>query len=395
MDAQIAIIGGGVSGITTGIALQLLGCRTTCYAEYLVDESAPADPRFASLYPAASVIPHSVESDKIDRLFPVSDKIFDVLWQKNVPSIKKHRHFEVFEFEKEIPAYARGMQHFEPVTQNSTGNIPMRDKALRSQGWMFDCLVTEWPQYMHQLYEWYRASGGAVRRGRLEPDDIEGLEQDLVINCCGIWSPDLFEDPGSGRPYLVRGHLLHAKDAPIVVGEDGKIPSYNYTPLPEIYSGPDGQPTDVYCYPRSNGWIIGGSRQPGVLDENGQWKGREHTEHIEIDGISIPKGLYEVNRAVCGHFLGIDIGSFKDIDAKIGYRYVRSTNEEGLRLEESAEYGKKIFHNYGHGGAGITLSWGCALEVVTMLGKYTGEGNVPSMDDRVLARLQEEMLQHL
>jgi D-amino-acid oxidase len=29
--------------------------------------------------------------------------------------------------------------------------------------------------------------------------------------------------------------------------------------------------------------------------------------------------------------------------------------------------GKRIIHNYGHGGAGVTLSWGCADEIVEMI----------------------------
>ena len=38
-----------------------------------------------------------------------------------------------------------------------------------------------------------------------------------------------------------------------------------------------------------------------------------------------------------------------------------------IRLEEESIKDKKIIHNYGHGGAGVTLSWGCADEVVKLL----------------------------
>jgi D-amino-acid oxidase len=44
----------------------------------------------------------------------------------------------------------------------------------------------------------------------------------------------------------------------------------------------------------------------------------------------------------------------------VGLRPVRPS----VRLEaEALGGGRRLLHNYGHGGAGVTLSWGCALDV--------------------------------
>ncbi len=54
------------------------------------------------------------------------------------------------------------------------------------------------------------------------------------------------------------------------------------------------------------------------------------------------------------------------LDVYCGVRPVRST----VRVEaEQVAPGRLLVHNYGHGGAGITLSWGCAEEVVKLVEK--------------------------
>jgi D-amino-acid oxidase len=46
----------------------------------------------------------------------------------------------------------------------------------------------------------------------------------------------------------------------------------------------------------------------------------------------------------------------------VGLRPVRPS----VRLEaEALPGGRVLWHNYGHGGAGVTLSWGCAAELTS------------------------------
>ena len=45
---------------------------------------------------------------------------------------------------------------------------------------------------------------------------------------------------------------------------------------------------------------------------------------------------------------------------------LRPHRDAGFVLKTDKLDDKLLIHNYGHGGAGVTLSWGCAAEVVRM-----------------------------
>jgi hypothetical protein len=135
-------------------------------------------------------------------------------------------------------------------------------------------------------------------------------------------------------------------------------------------------PSDVYFYPIGDKWIWGGSRQEGILNKKGCWEGLEYYQTTKIDNIDIPKPIIELNKEILNHSFGFDIQSTEDIRAFIGYRYSRKHTKHGLRIEAEERYGKNIIHNYGHGGAGVTLSWGCALKVLHLIDKITNRINL-------------------
>ena len=373
MNRKISIIGGGISGITTALTLQLLGNKTTIYAEYLVDDKAPEDPKFASLYPAASIIPHSVQSDKVDEMFPLSQQVFEFLLEQKIPGMQLNRHYEIFEEERKDPSYAPFLKNYARIDPNAN-DLPRRPGAPRLSGWSFDCLFTEWPTYIEKLYKWYKRAGGKIIQKRIAKEEISQIESELIVNCSGIWSPDLFED--SEERWISKGHLIHIKDAPLLRDSAGHIPSYNYTPGKKHYADNEGNAADVYFYPRSNGWILGGSRQHGLAGDHDMLKGKGTGKTISIDGISMPQQIYMLNREILQNTYGIDAGQFNDLSARTGYRYIRKREGPGLRLESTTEYGKTIFHNYGHGGSGVTLSWGCAVYMAGMIEDATDSSTV-------------------
>jgi D-amino-acid oxidase len=53
------------------------------------------------------------------------------------------------------------------------------------------------------------------------------------------------------------------------------------------------------------------------------------------------------------------------VQVKVGLRPYRP--EVRLEAEEFQNGTKCIIHNYGHGGSGWTLAWGCAMEVCELV----------------------------
>ena len=426
---SVAIIGGGISGLTTATLLQLSGYKTHIYAQELPTTEvlqSHQSPQFASLHAAASVLPHSVQTPKTNYWTAISQEYFRILAFTARYGVREQTHYEIFEQPfLEAPDYSRFLRNFEQLTNTDLlhEGVPRRPAADSASGWRFDVLFCEAPEYIAYLYELYRALGGTVSLLNSGPSKCSiaeylKLDYQYYVNCTGhgasrfLSTNDVFDiddrpnlpnyEPLNDmhEPRFLRGHYLRVDIKQPFTDAQGRFFSYNYTPTAAVYSTATGAPADVYCYPRSDCWILGGSRQfqDGPLDSSGAWTGEDTVSEQEIftgyDGkqIKLPAAIFSLNdelleRLTQGRLSLRRLRSDRpdSILPGIGLRFQRSGNTESVRVACSRVHvgtEKYVLHNYGHGGSGFALSWGCAFDLLKLLDQMTDRRYSPAKPRR-------------
>jgi D-amino-acid oxidase len=144
---------------------------------------------------------------------------------------------------------------------------------------------------------------------------------DLVINCAGIGARELVHDtnlePHRGQVAIVP----RIKDLPYAVVCDD-------APL-------------MYAIPRTNDCVFGGTN--------------DLSDDLTVDSATTARIV-----AACSRTLEIEKPNV--LTERVGLRPFRKS---GVRIERARLHdGRTVVHNYGHGGAGFTLSWGCAAGVL-------------------------------
>ena len=188
-------------------------------------------------------------------------------------------------------------------------------------GWQFRAPVIEMQLYMPWLRSRVEALGGSFVQSFVE--DLSEVSGEVVVNCVGLGARELCGDE-EVRP--ARGQV-------IFIDQDPGIGHFDQQPE-----------TLTYTIPRSDITVLGGTAQ---VDDWGMDIRPEDDDLI----LSKVEALWpELDRS-------------RIIGGAVGLRPSRS--EVRLDVEYIGE--RKVVHNYGHGGAGVTLSWGCAEEVANLV----------------------------
>jgi len=182
-------------------------------------------------------------------------------------------------------------------------------------GLVFEAPVTEMPLYLRWLVSRLDELGGTLTRMALQslPEHA-----DVVVNASGLGARMMAQDTS----------VLPSRGQVVLVSQIGVERWWLDS------SGP------TYVIPRSDDIVVGGT------DDEGEW------ERTPSDVVA--KEILE--RAT---LLVPELGRAQVLGHRVGLRPARPS----VRLEREGN----VVHCYGHGGAGVTLSWGCADEVAALV----------------------------
>lgn len=187
--------------------------------------------------------------------------------------------------------------------------------------------LIETPLFMAYLMARVDALGGTVAQADVASLDEAARGFHAVVNCTGLGARELAQD---ARVHAVAGHV---------------IPFASRSDLPHVMDeAVDDLDAVCYVFPRRDLCVVGGSEVAGAGDA--------------VD----PALVDRIRRRALAL-----VPQLAALDAGPVYVGLRPGRDE-VRLEATrAADGTPVIHNYGHGGGGFTLCWGCAADVAEML----------------------------
>jgi D-amino-acid oxidase len=310
---DVLVIGAGVCGLTTGICLAEAGLSVT------IRTAAPPE-RTTSV--AAGAVWGMVRAGPPDR---------GLEWARTGLEVLSKLAAEPGTGVRMVSGHEVSRTPLEPYAWMTLlpGLRPCQEPELPdgfTHGWHYTAPLATMPVYLDYLRARFERAGGTLEVAAVRSlAELAGVAP-VVANCSGVYAHDLVPDPAV---VPVRGQV-------VIAANPG---------LEEFYINRDEEPPWItYMFPHGETVLLGGTNEEGSWDEEPK---SFISERIVAQCAAIDPRLRGVT--ILGHRVGL-----------------RPTRPE-IRLESEPLGGSVLWHNYGHGGAGISLSWGCAAEITAAI----------------------------
>jgi D-amino-acid oxidase len=319
---EVLIIGCGVSGLSSGVRLLEAGHRVRIWAEKLPPDTT-SNIAAAVWYPYKAY-PEDLVLGWGARAF----QVFQELAGQPETGVVMRDAIELLPAQSPDPWWAPAVPDFRHAT---------RDECLGryADGYAFSAPVIDMSIYLDYLMRRFQESGGAIEQRRVGGLDEALAGRPLVVNCAGLGARELLGDrelvPSRGQVVRIRAtrqwqsildHVILDDSDPVIV---------------------------TYIVPRIHDIVLGGTAI----------EGEESTEPDD----AITDAILARCAALVPELAALAPADIMSV--AVGLRPTRPT----IHLErEQITPERAVIHNYGHGGAGVTLSWGCAEEVARLVG---------------------------
>ena len=311
--SSVVVVGAGVIGLTAAWRLSEAGYAVRLWSR---------DDALATTSSVAAAIWYPFLAEPRDRVLGWSRRTFERLAElarEPGSGVRMQRVVEVFATAAPDLWWRTAVPHLERLPAHEVP--PPYAAAIR-----LEVPVCDVPIHLPWLIGELARRGVVVERRTVSSFDEAFAVADTVVNCTGLGAAELC---GDRELQPVRGQVL------LCAGAD----------VPTAWVD-DTSERPIYLIPRRDGVVVGGTAQVG-------------DPRLAAD----PADSQAILAAATRRFPQLRQADVRAV--RVGLRPYRSS----VRLEVVAlADGRRLVHDYGHGGSGWTLAWGCADEVVALLG---------------------------
>ncbi|HZB51446.1 MAG TPA: FAD-dependent oxidoreductase [Mycobacteriales bacterium] len=308
---RIVVVGGGVIGLTCAHRLVRAGHAVEVWTRDAVEDTTSAVA--AALWYPYRALPEG----PVTRWAAATYDMLSILAVRPETAVRLVRGRELSRVPLPDPWWAAAVPRL--------GRVPAAQLPPGyADGYEFAAPVVHMPVYLRWLIDELAAAGVPLRHRELADLDPARQAADVVVNATGLAARAL---AGDDELTGLRGQVVRVAD-----------PGLTRWTLDE------GHPAGlVYVVPRGTDVVCGGTDELADSGDRGE------------PDPKVAEAILERCREVVPELVGMPV-----LGHAVGVRPVRTA----VRVERDGA----VVHCYGHGGAGVTLSWGCADEVVRLVG---------------------------